>query len=231
MARIYKHLLAVLMVFSLGVGPAVSHGLQAGAPTQELQARADAAFESADWEVAIAAYREVLDSNPQGPFARRSLLRMARAFAALGRTPEALDRLEQFAAPGPNRAALGAMQAAPELEALRGTDGYVAAVIALTPCRAAEYRQFDFWAGSWEVYGPNGQLVGRNVVEPVLDGCGLQESWTSATGSQGHSYNFYDAANGKWHQTWIDDSGNPLYLDGSRPRRLCARALPSDEPQ
>jgi hypothetical protein len=68
--------------------------------------------------------------------------------------------------------------------------------------------------GSWDVYAPNGQLAGHNIIEPILEGCGLQESWTSATGGKGNSYNFYDAANDQWHQTWIDDSGNPLYLDG-----------------
>jgi len=207
-------LIAAMLLFWADAGLAGARGIQAGTPAQELQARADASFDSADWEAAIASYQELLDSDPQGPFARRSLLRLARALAAKGRTGEALDRLAQFSAAGPNRAALAAMQAAPELGALRETDGYAAAAAALTPCNSPEYHQFDFWAGSWEVYAPNGQMVGRNVIEPVLDGCGLQESWVGAAGSKGHSYNFYDAARDQWHQTWIDDSGNPLYLDG-----------------
>jgi hypothetical protein len=101
------------------------------------------------------------------------------------------------------------------LESLQQTDRYAATAATLTPCSTPEYRQFDFWAGSWEVYAPNGQMVGRNVIEPILEGCGLQENWTNAAGNGGQSYNFYDAARDKWHQTWIDDSGNPLYLDGA----------------
>ena len=85
---------------------------------------------------------------------------------------------------------------------------------AQTPCTAPEYRQFDFWIGSWEVYSPNGQLAGRNVISASLNGCALHESWSSARGSSGHSYSFYDAAGEKWHQTWIDSNGAPLYLDG-----------------
>ncbi len=207
-------LLALLTVLPSGSWLAEARGAQAGAPAQKLVAQADAAFDSADWEVAVAAYKEVLDSDPQGPYARRSLLRMARAMAALGRATEALERLEQFAAPGPNRTALAAMRDAPELESLRETDQYIAAVSALTPCNTPEYRQFDFWAGNWEVYAPNGQRVGSNIVEPILDGCGLREKWTNAAGNGCTSYNFYDAARRTWHQTWIDDSGNPLYLDG-----------------
>jgi tetratricopeptide (TPR) repeat protein len=206
---------ALLVLFLLIPAVAGANSAQAGSAAQELQQRADAAFDSGSWEAALSAYQELLDSDPQGPYARRSLLRMARALAALGRNDEALDRIEQFAAGGPNRAALTAMQGAAELAPLRDNDRYVAALDALTPCSAPEYRQFDFWVGSWDVYAPNGQMVGRNVIEPILDGCGLQESWTSATGSRGHSYNFYDSARGMWHQTWIDDSGNPLYLDGA----------------
>ena len=33
-------------------------------------------------------------------------------------------------------------------------------------------------------------------------------------GVPGVSYNFYDAAEKKWHQTWVDQTGGALYLDG-----------------
>lgn len=82
------------------------------------------------------------------------------------------------------------------------------------PCSAQEYRQFDFWIGSWEVYSPDGKRTGNNRIERVLGGCALHESWQSAGGGNGHSYSFYDAATGRWHQTWIDGSGQALYLDG-----------------
>ncbi len=82
------------------------------------------------------------------------------------------------------------------------------------PCSTPEHRQFDFWIGDWEVFNPQGQRVGSNRIDKVLGGCALHESWRGSTGHRGSSYNFYDAANGKWHQTWIDVDGAPLYING-----------------
>ena len=77
-----------------------------------------------------------------------------------------------------------------------------------------EYRQFDFWVGEWEVMNPKGQLAGTNSVQLILGDCVIFENWTSARGGQGKSFNVYNAAKGKWQQTWVDNSGNVLELDG-----------------
>jgi hypothetical protein len=81
-------------------------------------------------------------------------------------------------------------------------------------CVAPEHRQFDFWIGEWDVQLPNGRKAGINRIEPILDGCALQESWTGAGGMSGHSYNIYDRSRKVWHQTWVDGQGNLLQLDG-----------------
>ncbi len=83
------------------------------------------------------------------------------------------------------------------------------------PCAGAEHRQFDFWIGEWEVSTPNGAPAGRNRIAPILGGCALSESWTGAKGSSGNSYNAYDRQTGRWHQTWVDNGGLVLRLDGS----------------
>jgi len=82
-------------------------------------------------------------------------------------------------------------------------------------CSAAEYRQFDFWAGEWIVTS-NGQPAGTNTIEMIHGGCALKESWQGAGegGISGSSFNIYDAATGKWHQTWVDANGTLLQLDG-----------------
>ena len=82
-------------------------------------------------------------------------------------------------------------------------------------CKGAEHHQFDFWIGTWTVQNPQGEREGENTIEPIQKGCALRESWTGAEGSSGTSLNFYDRGEKKWHQTWIDASGGPLYLDGS----------------
>jgi len=83
------------------------------------------------------------------------------------------------------------------------------------PCSQPECRQFDFWIGDWDVTTQDGKPAGTNSVQRVLNGCALQESWKSASGPfAGNSYNLYDAARGRWHQTWVDNTGNLLQLDG-----------------
>ena len=86
---------------------------------------------------------------------------------------------------------------------------------AASPCAAPESHQFDFWIGSWEVRTPQGRVAGTNRIEPILGGCALQEHWKGARGMSGTSINMYDPATGKWHQTWMDDHGTLLLLDGA----------------
>src|SRR5262249_18740914 len=83
-----------------------------------------------------------------------------------------------------------------------------------SPCAAPEHRQFDFWLGEWKVRTPEGKLAGTNRIERTLGNCVLLESWRGSGGHRGHSYNIYDASRHQWHQTWVDDSGLLLELNG-----------------
>lgn len=83
------------------------------------------------------------------------------------------------------------------------------------PCDAPEYRQFDFWVGDWTVTS-DGTAAGTNSIHPVHGGCALQENWQGSGegGISGSSFNMYDKATGKWHQTWVDSNGGLLQIDG-----------------
>jgi hypothetical protein len=81
-------------------------------------------------------------------------------------------------------------------------------------CMKAEYRQFDFWIGDWDVSNPQGKAAGTNLIRPILGGCVLHESWKGQGGFVGESFNVFDAARGVWHQTWVDASGVALVMDG-----------------
>jgi len=83
------------------------------------------------------------------------------------------------------------------------------------PCNSAEYRQFDFWIGDWSVTSGE-EPAGTNSIHPIHNGCALQENWQGSGegGISGTSFNLYDQATGRWHQTWVDDSGTLLLLDG-----------------
>lgn len=83
------------------------------------------------------------------------------------------------------------------------------------PCSSPEYRQFDFWLGEWTAFSEEGEKQGTNHLRQVMGQCAIQENWESARGPyRGTSYNFYNSRTGKWHQTWIDNRGGHLFLDG-----------------
>jgi hypothetical protein len=94
-------------------------------------------------------------------------------------------------------------------------DDDTVAAIPSVACNSEKHRQFDFWIGSWNVTS-NGEQAGTNTIDLILNGCALQENWQGAGpgGVSGTSFNIYDRANDKWHQTWVDSSGTLLELNG-----------------
>ncbi len=87
-------------------------------------------------------------------------------------------------------------------------------------CSGAEYRAFDFWVGEWEVRNMQGQLLGTNRITRAFGGCVLVEQWQSMTSAHaGSSFNIYDRTTGEWHQSWVDNTGLLLQLDGGLVER------------
>jgi hypothetical protein len=83
------------------------------------------------------------------------------------------------------------------------------------PCESPEHRQFDFWVGEWEVTTPDGKTAGRNSITRELKNCVIHEHWAGAGGMNGESFNMWDTVRKRWHQTWVNDNGNLLLLDGA----------------
>jgi hypothetical protein len=81
-------------------------------------------------------------------------------------------------------------------------------------CVSAEFRQFDFWLGSWKVMNPQGKEVGTSEISRASEGCAIREQWKSASGTSGMSINYYDADDRKWHQDWVGGDGTILHLRG-----------------
>lgn len=90
-----------------------------------------------------------------------------------------------------------------------------AASVAAAPCDTPAHRQFDFWLGEWEVRTPDGKLAGINRIEREYNGCVIHERYTSERDYKGESLNTYDAGRKVWHQTWVDNDGTLLLLDGA----------------
>jgi N-acyl-D-amino-acid deacylase len=89
-----------------------------------------------------------------------------------------------------------------------------ASLLAQVPCSAEAHRHFDFWQGRWVVRAANGALAGHNTIRPILGECALHERYTTPAGYEGESLNVYDASRGVWHQTWVDNQGLLLRLEG-----------------
>ena len=89
-----------------------------------------------------------------------------------------------------------------------------ASATAATACDAPEHRAFDFWLGEWQVRTPDGKLAGVNRISREYEGCVLHERYDTGRGYSGESLNMYDAGRKTWHQTWVDNSGTLLVLEG-----------------
>lgn len=78
----------------------------------------------------------------------------------------------------------------------------------------AAAHDFDFWVGDWSCMNPDGTLGGTNHITLDYSGRVLQEHWQGSGGGRGTSVNIWDQVTGLWHQTWVDQSGTLLQLDG-----------------
>ncbi len=100
-------------------------------------------------------------------------------------------------------------------EIVIGEENVVSEQVTRAPaCIDPHYQDFDFFVGEWDVRDADDKLVGTNSIVKILNGCAVSENWLSVGNNAGVSYNFYDSALDRWHQTWVDASGGVLYLEG-----------------
>lgn len=92
-------------------------------------------------------------------------------------------------------------------------------------CSGAEYRQFDFWIGEWDVV-PNpasapaspaakaAREPARSVIQKTQGGCVILETWDDRQGGTGQSFNIYDRVTRQWHQIWVSNTGSLHFYRG-----------------
>lgn len=155
---------------------------------------------------AIRAFQRAVELNYRPLMTR---VDFARVYAAKSEPRRALDVLKDVAATGQAPRLRGYIARAAELQRLGGNAEYQEFLKSTLPCQTAEYRQFDFWVGDWDVHNPAGQKVGENQITREQDGCLLVEHWKSGRGIEtGTSFNYFDIRDKKWHQLYLDNSGN-----------------------
>ncbi|HFB54419.1 MAG TPA: hypothetical protein ENJ46_00725, partial [Hellea balneolensis] len=81
------------------------------------------------------------------------------------------------------------------------------------PCSSAEYRQLDFWVGTWDLEwdagnGKKGHGTNTITHSPYGD-CVITENFDGAPSLQfkGMSVSMYHNRYQTWRQTWVDDQG------------------------
>ncbi len=142
--------------------------------------------------------------------------RLSRIYARTGRQEDALRAMEELAAGG--FSLINLIDGEADYERLKDNDRFKAAAETIRqsgfPCEADPRRRaFDFWIGDWHVT-QGGQFAGTNHIEKILGGCAIYEQWSSAGGTPGKSFNYYDPGNDHWRQIWLDASGTVVEFVG-----------------
>lgn len=78
------------------------------------------------------------------------------------------------------------------------------------------FNDWDFWVGDWKVYSNDEKhtFQGSNSISKRHKNCLIIENWTSASGGQGSSMNYYDAVDKQWRQVWVADGYSIDYTGG-----------------
>ena len=163
---------------------------------------------------------------------------LACAYARTGDKTHALDLLEEVVKKG-----LGVQIAGdPDLASLKDEPRFQEMAKQVQagahPCEDAqahpEFRQLDFWVGTWDVYAGKTK-VGESHVDQILSDCVVFENWRANGGTEGKSFNKYNVALHKWEQFWVADNGTTTrYVgelqDGEMRYMADKNAMPTGAP-
>lgn len=73
------------------------------------------------------------------------------------------------------------------------------------PCSSdPAFGWLDFWVGEWEVF-VEGEEVGENRIQKILNGCAISEEWTDARSRHGYSLFYFQPVSKTWKQVWVTD--------------------------
>ena len=184
-------------------------------------------YSTGNYKAALNDYGKALAAKPASPVKASVYSHMARIYALEDKKSEALGNIDSAAAYG--YLVFAELDSLKDFNSIRNDDGFKKlrekVYLAANPCMAdPRAREFDFWAGRWDVYASGTNiLVGHSLVEVVSGGCALLENWASLGNvSTGKSLNFIDNAGDMWRQCWVgsfpkskQDFVNGVYKDGA----------------
>ncbi len=163
------------------------------------------------YDKAVEAYHksEAIGHNPV------VMYNLACSYSRLKNIDRAYEWLNKAVAGGFNQ--VSKIQSDPDLENVRADSRYPELQVtidkAANPCKyEAKSREFDFWIGEWDV-SAKGQKMATSSIQLILGSCVIFENYTNGAYT-GKSFNYFDAATGKWHQTWVDAVGGSIEFSG-----------------
>lgn len=167
-----------------------------------------------DLDKAIPAHRRAAQFKQVRTLA---LYNLGCAFALKGDKDAAFDALRQSGESG--RLDPRQLEGDSDLQSLREDPRYAELLESLRAGAGADaddpHRQLDFWVGDWTVVNPKGEQVGANHITRLENGFVILEEWTSAAGGSGRSLNYFDPADKKWKQVWVDARGGVVRYEGT----------------
>ncbi len=162
---------------------------------------------------ALMNYKKAEANNPPAAMQPYLYSRMAKVYSIKNNNDKALGYLDKAISTGyinlkelDTCKEFTTLQTDPKFKELR-TKVYNG----LFPCLTnAHAREFDFWAGEWDVYATGTKnLVGHSLVQIISEGCALLENWDGGN-STGKSINFIDPNTNKWKQSWAGSYANGI---------------------
>ena len=164
-------------------------------------------YAAGDYRGAVEAYLKAAEQH----YVPRPILNihLMRAYAHLGEKDKAFAVLDQMAKNG--YGGINILNGDDDLVTLRSDPRWKTTLAEMQktahPCvSSAEFRQFDYWLGEWDVE-IGGQKLAKSSVQLILDDCVIFENYTDSRGYAGKSFSLYDANTKKWEQRYVDTTG------------------------
>jgi hypothetical protein len=179
-------------------------------------------YHTGNYDAALVDYQNALKLKPIPPVKASIYSRMARINAKKNMPETAYANIDSAIASGYGN--FKEMDTLNDFQSIKNTDKFkqlrTAAYNTVYPCMANSHaREFDFWAGEWNVViTKTNAPAGHSLIQIIAGGCALLENWTSP-GGNGKSINFIEPVSNKWKQSWagggVQEFVNGEYKDGA----------------
>ncbi len=163
---------------------------------------------SGDLDNAILAHKKATKMPAVAP---QAFYNLGCAYALQGKTNDAFEALQTAMDMGVRDTAQ--FKGDSDLKSLHSDERWSPMLKSIDQLTKAE-TALHFGVGEWECYSTtNGKLSGTNTLAFRVNKNVIHESWAGIGGQfSGESWNVYNRQTNEWEQTWVDTTGNRLFI-------------------